>query len=117
MRSGRVAFVLVRVVWLGLAVALLYLTVLRPNPPEDAFIVFGWGLIALAFPSVWLLFLVIGVVFWAAAKFFALDLYRGMVAATLLWGAVISVGYLQWFVWLPRSLQWAKARRQSARSS
>jgi hypothetical protein len=63
----------------------------------------------------WLLFLVIGVGFWAAAKFLSLDLYWGAVAATLVWGAVTSVGYLQWFVWLPRSLQWAKERRQSGK--
>jgi len=113
LKFARTAYLLVQVVWIALAIGLLYFTVLKPNQAEDSFVVFGWGLILLTFPLGWIALVVVGGVHWIAFEVFTVELPGGLVATTITWAIVTLIGYFQWFVWLPRLVRSLRRRWSS----
>lgn len=105
-----------RLVWVLLAFAVLAASLLlydgRPN--SDADILLGYAMLTLSFP--------IGAALAAGLGFLGRVLFETMgyvfttsyASMAVVWLVFFIAGYLQWFVFVPKMLDWRRARRRRA---
>lgn len=109
----------VKCAWVLTAIVVLVVSLLlfdgRPN--SDVEILLGYAMLVLSFPLGVVSEVVLGV---AARALFEIEGYIFTVSYFMLfaeWLVLFIVGYLQWFVFLPRIWIWCKRRRSCDISS
>ena len=111
---------ILKVAWFLLSLTVLVGTLVLYDPitGRDADLILVYGMLVLAFPSS---FLVVGLI---ALALYAIDtlhvqilsgLSYGRLSIILTWGAMVIVGYVQWFLVLPTMVsKWRSRRRQAS---
>jgi Na+/H+-dicarboxylate symporter len=88
-----------KIVWCALLLWALGFTLLHRHSPETGAVT-TYAVMVLAFPSGWLPALAFGVIAFALEQIGVR--VPGLVQLIVLWVAGVVLGYLQWFVVLPR---------------
>jgi energy-coupling factor transporter transmembrane protein EcfT len=88
-----------KIIWLALLVWALGFTLLHRHSPETEAVTI-YAVMVLAFPSGWLLALAFGVFAYALDHLGVR--VPGLIGIIVFWVAGVLLGYVQWFVVLPR---------------
>ncbi len=79
---------------------------------HDMPVAFVWFMIFLAFPSVFAVSVVVGIVSAAITSHFGIA-YQPFFDLIPFWVASVLVGYAQWFILLPKLYKWVRHARSS----
>jgi hypothetical protein len=89
----------------------------EPTNRADEFLILA--MVALSFPSGFLVPLLYGLIASALFRLFGITIRPSgwwyYVHLAITWGAIGALGYLQWFHALPRFVEWRRLRKSSAR--
>lgn len=94
-----------RLLWICTSLAVLCICLLRPGTNESDTIVFMiYGMLALSIPAG---FLVVGLVVMLVfveeySGLYFLDIESRVLGLIVVWSAFVTVGYIQWFILLPK---------------
>lgn len=88
-------------IWLVLCIGVLFIP-LRDIHNGEAHILFAWLMMLLTFPSGFILISSIGSVGYLLDTYFGLMLPPNEIMLFPLWFALVVLGYLQWFILVPK---------------